>query len=87
MVTQCAQRKPKKKILESGIFRILESEGVTGIGALYKVSPSKFALIFGSKTAKGELAGTEFQCRFGDFEFKLNFRKRVGPIRNGKEPT
>ena len=32
----------QKKILESGIFRTLESEGVTEIGALYKVSPSKF---------------------------------------------
>ena len=33
------------------IFRILESEGVTEIGALLKVSPSKFVLVFGSKAA------------------------------------
>ena len=69
------------------IFRILESEGVTGIGALYKFSPSKFVLVFGLKTAKEKLAGTEFQCRFGESEIKLNFPKRVGPLRNGKEPT
>ena len=77
----------QKKILESDLFRILESEGVTEIGALYKVSPSKFVLVFGSKTAKEKLAGTEIQCRFGESEIKLNFRKRVGPFRNGKEPT
>ena len=44
----------QKKILESDIFRILESEGVTEIGALYKVSPSKFVLVFGSKKDEGE---------------------------------
>ena len=76
----------QKKILESDIFRILESEGVTEIGALYKVSPSKFVLVFGSKTPKEKLAGTEIQCRFSDSEVCLNFRKRVGPLRNGKEP-
>ena len=43
----------QKKILESDIFRILESEGVTEIGALYKVSPSKFVLVFGSKKDEG----------------------------------
>ena len=76
----------QKKILESDLFRILESEGVTEIGALYKVSPSKFVLVFGSKTAKEKLAGTEIQCRFGESELILNFRKQVGPLRNGKEP-
>ena len=35
----------QKKILESDIFRILGSQGVTGIGSLYKVSPSKFVLV------------------------------------------
>ena len=63
----------QKKILESDLFRILESEGVTEIGALYKVSPSKFVLVFGSKTAKEKLAGTEIQCRFGESEVILNF--------------
>ena len=75
----------QKKILESDLFRILESEGVTEIGALYKVSPSKFVLVFGSKTAKEKLARTEIQCRFSESEVILNFRKRVGPPRNGKE--
>ena len=42
----------QRKILESDIFRILEFEGVTEVGALYKVSPSKLVLLFGSKTAK-----------------------------------
>ena len=37
----------QRKILESDIFRILEAEGVTEIGALYKVSPSKFILVLG----------------------------------------
>ena len=76
----------QKKILESDIFRILESEGVTEIGALYKVSPSKFVLIFGSKTAKEKLQSTEIQCRFGDSNIKLSFRKRTEPLRNGREP-
>ena len=76
----------QKKILESDIFRILKSEGVTEIGALYKVSPSKFVLVFGSKAAKEKLESTEIQCRFGDSEICLNFHKRVGPFRNGREP-
>ena len=76
----------QRKILESDIFRILESEGVTEIDALYKVSPSKFVLVFGSKAAKEKLEGTEIQCRFGDSEICLNFHKRVGPLRNGREP-
>ena len=48
----------QKKMLESDIFRIPESKGVTEIGSLYKVSPSKFVLVFGSKTAKEKLKGT-----------------------------
>ena len=76
----------QKKILESDIFRILKSEGVTEIGALYKVSPSKFALVFGSKTAREKLADTVIQCRFDDADICLNFHKRVGPFRNGREP-
>ena len=76
----------QKKILESDIFHILKSEGVTEIRALYKVSPSKFVLVFGSKTAKEKLAGTEIQCRFNDSEICLNFRERVDRLRNGKEP-
>ena len=76
----------KKKILESDIFGILKSEGVTEIGALYKVSPSKFVLVFGSKAAKEKLESTEIQCRFGDSELCLNFHKRFGPLRNGREP-
>ena len=44
--------KTHRRILESDIFCILESEGVTEVGALYRVSPSKFVLVFRSKTAK-----------------------------------
>ena len=73
----CSEETPKK---------ILESDILTELGALYKVSPSKFVLVFGSKTPKEKLAGTEIQCRFSDSEVCLNFRKRVGPLRNGKEP-
>ena len=36
--------------------------------------------------AKEKLQGTETQCRFGDSEIKLSFRKRIEPVRNGKEP-
>ena len=79
-------KETQKKILESDIFRILKSEGVTEIGALYKVSPSKFVLVFGSKAAKEKLESTEIQCRFGDSELCLNFHKRFGPLRNGREP-
>ena len=39
----------QRKILESNIFRSLESEGVKEIRALYKISPSKLVLVFGSK--------------------------------------
>ena len=66
--------------------KILESNILTEVGVLYKVSPSKFVLVFGSKTPKGKLVGTEMQCCFSDSEVYLNFRKRVGLLRNGKEP-
>ena len=49
------------------------------------VSPSKFVLVIGSKTVKEKLEGTEIQCRFSDSKICLNFRKRVGPLRNGRE--
>ena len=77
----------QKKILESDIFRILGSEEVTGIGALYKVSPSKFVLVFRSKTEKEKLQKTVIQCRFGETDISLNFHKRSGPLRNGNEPV
>ena len=76
----------ERKILESDIFRILGSEGVTGIGALYKVSPSKFVLAFRSQTEKKKLQNTAIQSRFGETGITLNFYKRGGPRRNGKEP-
>ena len=76
----------QKQILESDIFRILSSEGVTGIGALYKVSPSKFVLVFGSQTEKEKLINTVIRSRFGESDLYLNFSKRGGPLRNGKEP-
>ena len=56
------------------------------MGALYKVSPSKFVLVFESKAAKEKLEGTEIQCCFGDSEICLNYHKRFGPLRNGREP-
>ena len=58
--------KTQRNILEPDIFRILESERVTEIGALYKVSPSRFVLVFRSNAAKEKLEGTEIQCRFRD---------------------
>ena len=76
----------QKKIPESDICSILESEGVTEIGALYKVSPSKFVLVFNTKTAKEKLSNTEIQCRYGDLQISLNFHKRVGPLRILREP-
>ena len=51
-----------------------------------KVSPSKFVLVFRSKAAKEKLENKEIQCRFGDSELCLNFHKRVGPLRNRREP-
>ena len=56
------------------------------MGALYKVSPSKFVLVFESKAAKEKLEGTEIQCCLGDSEICLNYHKRFGPLRNGREP-
>ena len=64
---------------------VWRSERGTEIGALYKVSPSKFVLVFGAKTAKEKLTGIEIQCRFGGSELCLNFRKRVCPLRDGKK--
>ena len=58
--------KTQRNILEPDIFRILESERVTEIGALYKVSPSRFVLVFRSNAAKEKFEGTEIQCRFRD---------------------
>ena len=72
----CPEETPKKT---------LESDILSEVGTLYKASPSKFVLVFGSKTPKEILAGTEIQYRFSDSEVCLNFRKRVGPLRNGKE--
>ena len=82
-----ASEETQKKILEADIFRLLESEGVTEVGALYKVSPSKFVLVFGSRASKEKLVGTEIRCRFGDSDIRLSFHKRIGPLRNGREPT
>ena len=81
----CPER-TQKKILESDIFRILKSEGVTGMGALYKVSPSKFVLVFRSQTEKEKLQNTVIRSRFGETDISLNFFKRGGPLRVGKEP-
>ena len=66
--------------------KILESDILTEVGALYEVYPSKFVLVFGSKTPKEKLAGTEIQCRFRNSKVCLNFWKRVGPLENRKEP-
>ena len=76
----------QQKILESDIFRILGSEGVTEIATLYKVSPSKFVLVFGSKTAKEKLENIVIQCRFGESDITLSFRKRIEPLKDGREP-
>ena len=43
-------------------------------------------MVFGSRAAKEKLEDTEIQCRFGDTEICLNFHKRVGPLRNGRQP-
>ena len=42
-------------------------------------------MFFGSKAAKEKLQGTEIQYRFGNSEICLSFRKRIGPLRNGRE--
>ena len=66
--------------------KILELDILTEVGAMYKVSPSKFVLFFRSKMLKEKLAGAEIQCRFSVSEVCLNFRIGVGPLRNRKEP-
>ena len=35
---------------------------------------------------KEKLESIEIQCHFGDSEICLNFRKRIGPLSNGREP-
>ena len=44
-------------------------------------------MVFGSKFSKEKLLDTEICSRFGDLDIQLNFHKRFGPLRNGKEPT
>ena len=66
-------KKTQTKILGSDTFCILQSEGVTEIGALYKVSSSKFALVIGSKTLKEKVQGREMQYRFGSTGICFNF--------------
>ena len=73
----------QKEILKLDIFRILEFVGVIEMGALYKVSPSRFVLVFGSKTAKEKLSDTEIQCCLDDSEI---CDKRVGTLRDGRGP-
>lgn len=53
---------------------------------MHKVSPSKFDLDFGSRTAKEKHASTEIQCCLGDSEICLNFWKQIVPLRNWTEP-
>ena len=77
----------QQRILELDILCILGSKGVTEIGALYKVSPSKFILVFRSNSSRKKLLNTEICSRFGDLDIQLDFHKRISPLRNGKEPT
>ena len=76
----------QEKILESDIFRILRSEKVTGIGALYEVSPLKCVLVFRSQTEKEKLQNTAIQNHFDETYISLSFYKRGEPLRDGKEP-
>ena len=50
--------------------KILKYDILTDVGPLCKVSPSKFDLVFGSKTPKEKLAGIEIQCRFSNSEVR-----------------
>ena len=75
-----------QQILESDIFRILKSEGVKGIGTMYKVFPSKFVLVFGSQAEKEKLFNTVIQSRFGESDLYLNFSKRGGQKWEGAYP-
>ena len=86
LVISCGQQGRPKERFQNLIFSVFWNLRESQIGALYKVSPSKFVLVFGSKAAKEKLQGTEIQCRFGDSEICLNFRKRTGPLRNGRKP-
>ena len=52
---------------------------------MYKVSPSKFVLVFRSQAEKEKFFNTVIQSRFGESDLYLNFSKRGGPLRNGKE--
>ena len=78
----CSEEIPEE-ILESNIFHILESENVTKIGALYKIS--KFILILESKTAKEKLENTEILSHSGDYDLTLT--AIPSSQKNGKEPT
>ena len=76
---------PKKVSRIKYFFRILQTEGVTKISTLYKISSSKFIFIFESKSAREKFEVTEIHSRFGDKEIIVSFQKqRSGPLRNGK---
>ena len=68
-------------------FRILQTEGVTKVSTLYKISSSKFILIFESKRAREKFQVTEIHSRFVDKEIILSSQKqRSGPLENGSKP-
>ena len=63
-------------IREEEIYRILESNEVTDVEALYKTSKGRFVLIFGSENSASKCRSAELSASSGEARVTLLFRER-----------
>ena len=63
-------------IREEEIYRILESNEVTDVEALYKTSKGRFVLIFGSEDSALKCRSAELSATSGEIRVTLLFRER-----------
>ena len=71
----CEEAEPSS-IREEEIYRILESNEVTDVEALYKTSKGTFILIFGSEDSASKCRSAELSATSGERRVTLLFRER-----------
>ena len=71
----CEEAEPSS-IREEEIYRILESNEVTDVEALYKTSKGTFILIFGSEDSASKCRSAELSATSGEGRVTLLFRER-----------
>ena len=71
----CEEAEPSS-IREEEIYRILESNEVADVEALYKTSKGTFILIFGSEDSASKCRSTELSATSGERRVTLLFRER-----------